>query len=56
MDVKKLQKEKEYEWRIPKTGSMRVPAVLYGDQELMEDIKAFVIKGAKDGDSPASCS
>ena len=26
------------------------------DQELMEDIKAFVIKGAKDGDSPASCS
>ena len=26
------------------------------DQELLEDIKAFVIKGAKDGDSPASCS
>jgi len=26
------------------------------DQELMEDIKAFVIKGAKDGDSPASCT
>lgn len=26
------------------------------DQDLMEDIKAFVIKGAKDGDSPASCS
>lgn len=26
------------------------------DQELFDDIKAFVIKGAKDGDSPASCS
>ena len=26
------------------------------DQELWEDIKAFVLKGAKDGDSPASCS
>ncbi len=26
------------------------------DQELLDDIKAFVLKGAKDGDSPASCS
>ncbi|MDP2681069.1 MAG: hypothetical protein Q8O85_20460 [Rhodoferax sp.] len=26
------------------------------DKELFEDIKAFLIKGAKDGDSPASCS
>lgn len=26
------------------------------DDELLEDIKAFVIKGAKDGDAPASCS
>ncbi len=26
------------------------------DQELAEDIKAFLIKGAKDGDSPATCS
>jgi len=26
------------------------------DQELFEDLKAFLIKGAKDGDSPASCS
>lgn len=26
------------------------------DEELLEDIKAFVIKGAKDGDAPASCS
>jgi hypothetical protein len=26
------------------------------DQELYEDIKAFLIKGAKDGDAPASCS
>lgn len=26
------------------------------DEELLEDIRAFVTKGAKDGDSPASCS
>jgi len=26
------------------------------DAELFEDIKAFLHKGAKDGDSPASCS
>jgi cytochrome c553 len=26
------------------------------DQELLEDTKAFLLKGAKDGDSPASCS
>lgn len=26
------------------------------DKELMDDIKAFLLKGAKDGDSPATCS
>ncbi len=26
------------------------------DQELMDDIGAFLTKGAKDGDSPATCS
>ncbi len=26
------------------------------DQELADDIKAFLIKGAKDGDAPATCS
>lgn len=26
------------------------------DQELLDDIKAFVTKGAKDGEAPASCS
>jgi len=26
------------------------------DQELAEDIKAFLLKGAKDGDAPASCT
>ena len=26
------------------------------DQDLFEDIKAFVISGAKDGDAPASCN
>ncbi len=26
------------------------------DQELMDDLSAFLTKGAKDGDAPASCS
>lgn len=26
------------------------------DAELLEDVKAFLVKGAKDGDAPASCS
>lgn len=26
------------------------------DQELLDDIKAFVTKGAKDGEAPASCN
>ena len=26
------------------------------DEQLFNDIKAFMLKGAKDGDSPASCS
>jgi len=26
------------------------------DVELMDDIKAFLLKGAKDGDAPATCS
>ena len=26
------------------------------DAELLEDLKAFLVKGAKDGDAPASCS
>jgi cytochrome c5 len=26
------------------------------DAELLEDLKGFVLKGAKDGDAPASCS
>ena len=26
------------------------------EQELLDDVKAFLIKGAKDGEAPASCS
>lgn len=26
------------------------------EKELLEDVKAFLLKGAKDGDAPASCS
>jgi hypothetical protein len=26
------------------------------DQELLDDVAAFLTKGAKDGDAPASCN
>ena len=35
MDLKKLVRETDCQWRIPPVGKMRVPAVIYGSRELM---------------------
>ena len=35
----KLEKIDDYRWRIPKTGSMRVPGVIYSDEHLLKDIR-----------------
>ncbi|MBW2999097.1 RtcB family protein, partial [Candidatus Woesearchaeota archaeon] len=34
-----FKKKSEYVWEIPKTGSMRVPAVIYASEMLMNKIK-----------------
>lgn len=47
---------KDYRASIKATNKAAEKFVDTPDKELMEDIKAFLIKGAKDGDAPASCS
>jgi len=37
-DTIKLQKIDDYRWRIPKTGNMRVPGIIYADEKLLKDI------------------
>jgi tRNA-splicing ligase RtcB len=39
MEKVELEKESEFVWKIPKTGSMNVPAVVYASDKLMENIK-----------------
>ena len=34
----KLEKIDDYRWRLPKTGSMRVPGIIYADERLLKDI------------------
>lgn len=47
---------KEYRASIKATNKAAAKFADTPDKELFEDLKAFLLKGAKDGDSPASCS
>ncbi|MDD2844722.1 MAG: hypothetical protein PHT57_07180 [Rhodoferax sp.] len=47
---------KDYRASIKATNKAAAKFADTPDKELLEDIKAFLIKGAKDGDAPASCS
>lgn len=47
---------KQYRVSIKATNKAAEKFIDVPDAELMEDLKAFVEHGAKDGDSPASCS
>ena len=47
---------KQYRTSIKASNKAAEKYIDVPDAELLEDIKAFVIHGAKDGDSPASCS
>ena len=47
---------KAYRASIQSTNKAAAKFVDTPDKELFDDIKAFLLKGAKDGDSPASCS
>ncbi len=38
MDTEKLVRDGEYQWRIPAAGKMRVPAILFGDREQVEQM------------------
>lgn len=44
MDTNKIERINAYEWRIPPTGAMRVPAVIYADEDLIRamDDKVYV--------------
>ena len=47
---------KEYRASIKATNKTAEKFADVPDKELAEDVKAFLLKGAKDGDSPATCS
>jgi len=55
-DSLKYYISKEYRTKIKATNKAAEKYADVPDADLMNDIKAFVIKGAKDGDSPAGCS
>ena len=55
-DSLKYYISKEYRAKVKGTNKAAEKYADVPDEELMSDIKAFVIKGAKDGESPASCS
>jgi hypothetical protein len=47
---------KDYRASIKSTNKAAEKFADTPDQDLLDDIKAFLQKGAKDGDSPATCS
>jgi mono/diheme cytochrome c family protein len=47
---------KEYRASIKATNKAAEKYADVPDQQLFIDVKAFLLKGAKDGDAPASCS
>jgi len=47
---------KEYRAGIKATNKAAERYADLPDEQLFNDVKAFMLKGAKDGDSPASCS
>ena len=55
-DSLKSYASKEYRAKIKATNKAAEKYADVPDQDLLNDIKAFVTKGAKDGDSPAGCN
>jgi cytochrome c5 len=51
----KLYVSKEYRANIKATNKAAEKYADVPDEQLFNDVKAFMLKGAKDGDSPASC-
>ena len=46
MDLKLLERRSEYEWMIPQSGTMRVPAVIYASEPLVRDMDHKVFEQA----------
>ena len=42
MDLSGLTRTSEFQWEIPATGAMRVPAVIFADETLIRDMDAKV--------------
>ena len=38
MDIRLFEQQSEFEWRLPKTGKMRVPVVVFADKSLLKDM------------------
>ena len=55
-DSLKYYVSKQYRESIKATNKAAAKFIDDADADLLEDVKAFVIKGAKDGDAPAKCS
>jgi cytochrome c5 len=51
----KLYVSREYRANIKATNKAAEKYADIPDEQLFTDVKAFMLKGAKDGDSPASC-
>ncbi len=39
-----LKKISKYEWELPKTGSMRVPAIIYASEKIMQAIEPNAVE------------
>lgn len=46
MDVTQLQRKSEFEWQIPATGNMRVPAIIYASEDLIREMDEKVYEQA----------
>ncbi|MCX4187281.1 RtcB family protein [Methylophaga sp. OBS4] len=46
MDISNLIKRTDYEWEIPLHGKMRVPAIIYADEALIQEMDAKVFEQA----------
>jgi tRNA-splicing ligase RtcB len=44
MDTSKLSRVSEYEWELGATGAMRVPAIIYGDTDLIREMDDKVLE------------
>jgi tRNA-splicing ligase RtcB len=47
VDINQLERRSDFEWMLPATGKMLVPAIIYGSEELVRAMDAKVFEQAK---------